>query len=182
MTPTIDILGIEIPRAGGAFYFILAVHVPAGLVATATGAIAALSRKGGPVHVRAGALYWGSICVAFATAALLTAIRWKEDYLLLLIGTIAFLAACFGHLSRDRHRPGHAPHVLGMSVSYIAMLVAFYIDNGPQLPIWRRLPHVAYWLLPILIGGPITLVALRRARRIASSTVDLRGSRGALGE
>jgi hypothetical protein len=51
-----------------------------------------------------------------------------------------------------------------MSMSYIAMLAAFYIDNGPQLPIWNRLPHVAYWLLPALIGAPLTCNAWRRAR------------------
>jgi hypothetical protein len=43
------------------------------------------------------------------------------------------------------------------------MFAAFYIDNGPQLPIWNRLPHVAYWLLPVLIGAPLTWNALRRA-------------------
>ena len=37
------------------------------------------------------------------------------------------------------------------------------VDNGPQLPVWDRLPHVVYWLLPTAIGFPITVRALRRA-------------------
>jgi hypothetical protein len=89
--------------------------------------------------------------------------RWREDYHLFLIGAVAFGSACVGHLYRGRHRPGHASHILGMGVSYIAMLAAFYVDNGPQLPVWDRLPHVMYWLLPAAIGVPVTLRALRRA-------------------
>jgi hypothetical protein len=33
----------------------------------------------------------------------------------------------------------------GMSLSYVLMLIAFYVDNGKQLPIWKDLPHVTYW-------------------------------------
>jgi hypothetical protein len=40
------------------------------------------------------------------------------------------------------------------------MLIAFYVDNGKQLPIWRDLPHAAYWLLPILVAAPLLLRAL----------------------
>jgi hypothetical protein len=164
VTPTVNVLGLEIPRAGLMFYVALAVHVPAGLVAVVAGAVAALSRKGSPRHVRFGRLFFWTICLLFTTAAILAAFRWREDRLLFLIGGVAFTAACVGHLSRNRHRPGHAPHILGMSISYIAMLVAFYVDNGAQLPIWDRLPHVTYWLLPTLIGAPITWSALRRYR------------------
>ena len=56
-----------------------------------------------------------------------------------------------------------------MSTSYVMMLVAFYVDNGPQLPIWKELPRVTYWLLPIAIGAPLAWRAWRRAR--ASSRV-----------
>jgi uncharacterized membrane protein HdeD (DUF308 family) len=163
VTPALDVLGLEIPRAGLAFYAVLAVHVPAGLAAVTTGAGAALSRKGSRRHIRFGRLYFWAISLVFMTATILAAMRWPEDSLLSLIGAAAFVAACVGHLFHDRHRPGHAPHILGMSISYIAMLAAFYIDNGPQLPIWNRLPHVAYWLLPVMVGAPLTWCAWRRA-------------------
>jgi hypothetical protein len=34
-------------------------------------------------------------------------------------------------------------HVTGMAVSYILLLTGFYVDNGPNLPLWRSLPPVA---------------------------------------
>jgi hypothetical protein len=178
VSPTLNVLGLELPRAGLAFYIVLAVHVPTGLVAVTTGAAAALLRKGSRWHMRFGRLYFWAICVVFATAAILAAIRWREDYHLFLIGAAAFAAACIGRLSRDRHRPGHAPHILGMSISYILMLAAFYIDNGPQLPIWSRLPHVAYWLLPAVIGGPLTWNAWRRAHGACGGSNPSTGSAG----
>ncbi len=164
MTPTVNVLGLEIPRAGMLFYAVLAVHVPAGLAAVVLGAGAALTRKGSRRHIRLGLLYFWTLCLVFTTALVLALMRWHEDYHLAIIGAIAFTAACVGHLRPNRHRPGHAPHILGMSISYLMMLVAFYVDNGPQLPLWNRLPHVMYWLLPILVGAPLTWRAWRRAR------------------
>lgn len=165
MSPTVDVLGLQLPRMGPAFYLVLAVHVPAGLVAVVSGATAALSRKGSPRHMRAGLRYFRSLVIVVLTAAMLAAMRWREDFHLLVIGLVALIAAGRGHLSRHRHRPGHGPHIRGMGLSYIAMLTAFYVDNGPQLPVWNRLPHLTYWLLPIAIGGPVILWALHRARQ-----------------
>jgi hypothetical protein len=31
-----------------------------------------------------------------------------------------------------------------MGLSYILMLIAFYVDNGKQLPLWKNLPHFMY--------------------------------------
>ena len=53
-------------------------------------------------------------------------------------------------------------HMSGMAISYVAILTAFYVDNGPFLPLWDRLPHIAYWLLPSLAGIPLIWIALRR--------------------
>ena len=49
-----------------------------------------------------------------------------------------------------------------MGGSYIALLTGFYVDNGPFLPLWDRLPHITYWLLPSLVGIPLIWLALRR--------------------
>ena len=49
-----------------------------------------------------------------------------------------------------------------MAVSYILLLTAFYVDNGPHLPLWRSLPPLAHWLLPSFVGVPILVWALRR--------------------
>ena len=59
----------------------------------------------------------------------------------------------------------------GMGVSYIVMLTAFYVDNGKNLPVWRGLPPIAYWLAPSLVGLPILAIAFLRhplARKAAS--------------
>jgi hypothetical protein len=52
-----------------------------------------------------------------------------------------------------------------MGGSYIALFTGFYVDNGPNLPLWDRLPYVAYWVLPSLIGIPLILRALGRRQK-----------------
>jgi hypothetical protein len=51
-----------------------------------------------------------------------------------------------------------------MGIAYVAMLTAFYVDNGPHLPLWDRLPPLSFWLLPSAIGAPIIARAIIRAR------------------
>ena len=43
---------------------------------------------------------------------------------------------------------------------YVFMLIAFYVDNGKQLPIWKELPPVTYWLLPLCAALPLVIRAL----------------------
>jgi hypothetical protein len=38
-------------------------------------------------------------------------------------------------------------HLIAMGLSYILLLIAFYIDNGPHLPLWRSMPTFAHWLV-----------------------------------
>ena len=137
----------------------------AGLTAVITGAVAALSRKGSPRHIRAGRWFYRAITVVFATATILAAMRWRQDYYLFIIGAVAFIAATIGYQHRRRHRPGDTGHIAGMGIAYVAMLTAFYVDNGPHLPLWDRLPTFAFWLLPSAIGAPIIIRAIARARR-----------------
>jgi hypothetical protein len=61
-----------------------------------------------------------------------------------------------------------APPRHGMGGSYIALLTAFYVDNGPFLPLWNRLPHWTYWLLPAVIGMPLIWRPLHRYLRSTS--------------
>jgi hypothetical protein len=161
------ILGDQVGSTAPVFLAFLAVHVLAGLTAVITGAVAALSRKGSARHIRAGRWYYRAISTVFATAAALAAMRWQQDYYLFLIGAVAFTAATIGYLHRRRHRPGDTPHIAGMGTAYIAMLTAFYVDNGPHLPLWDHLPTLAFWLLPTAIGAPIIARSVARARRTA---------------
>ena len=161
------ILGDEVGSTAPAFLAVLAVHVVAGLAAVITGAIAALARKGSPRHIRAGRWYYRAITTVFATAAALAAMRWTQDWYLLILGAAAFAAATAGYLHRRRHRPGDTGHIAGMGIAYTVMLTAFYVDNGPHLPLWDRLPTLAFWLLPSAIAAPIITRAIIRARNKA---------------
>jgi hypothetical protein len=158
------VLGDQVGSTAPAFLAVLAVHVLAGLTAVITGAAAALTRKGSPRHIRAGRWYYAAITVVFATATALAAMRWKQDYRLFIIGAVAFTAATTGYLHRRLRRPGDAGHIAAMGIAYTAMLTAFYVDNGPHLPLWDRLPALSFWFLPSAIAAPIITRALLHAR------------------
>jgi len=159
------ILGDQVGSTAPVFLAFLAVHVVGGLTAVIAGVIAALTRKGSPRHVRAGRWFYRAITVVFITATALSIMRWKQDYHLLIIGTVAFTAATIGYLHRRHQWPGDTAHILGMGIGYVAMLTAFYVDNGPHLPLWDRLPSLTFWFLPSVIGIPIITRAAVRARR-----------------
>jgi hypothetical protein len=159
------VLGDQVGSTAPVFLAILAVHVIAGLAAVVAGAAAALARKGSPRHVRAGRWYYRALAVVFATAAGLAAMRWAQDWYLLVIGAVAFSAATAGVLHRRRHRPGDTGHIAGMGIAYSAMLTAFYVDNGPHLPLWDRLPGVTFWFLPSAIAAPVIIRAIIRAKK-----------------
>lgn len=170
------ILGDDVGSTAPVFLAFLAVHVAGGLTAVATGAVAALTRKGGPRHIRAGRWFYLAIAVVFVTATVLAAMRWRQDYQLFIIGAIAFTAATIGYQHRRRRRPGDTGHIAGMGISYVAMLTAFYVDNGPHLPLWDRLPTFAFYLLPSAAGAPIIAHAVIRARH---ATLESRTGPGA---
>ena len=159
------ILGDHVGSTAPLFLAFLAVHVIAGLTAVVTGAVAALTRKGSRRHIRAGRWYYRAVSVVFGTATILAAMRWRQDYYLFIIGAVAFTAATIGYQHRRRHRPGDTGHIAGMGIAYVAMLTAFYVDNGPHLPLWDHLPSLSFWFLPAAIGAPLTARAVRRARR-----------------
>ncbi len=50
-----------------------------------------------------------------------------------------------------------------MGVGYVAMLTAFYVDNGPHLPLRDRLPTLTFWLLPAAMGAPVIARAVLAA-------------------
>jgi hypothetical protein len=165
------ILGDQVGSTAPVFLAFLAVHVAAGLIAVITGTIAALTRKGSPRHVQAGRWFYRAIAAVFVTAAALTIMRWRQDFHLLIIGTAAFMAATIGYLHRRRHWPGDTGHILGMGIGFVAMLTAFYVDNGPHLPLWDRLPPLTFWFLPAVVGAPIITRAVMAARRREHSMV-----------
>jgi hypothetical protein len=172
MVTAAHILGDQVGSTAPVFLAFLAVHVLAGLTAVVTGAVAALVRKGSPRHIRAGRWYYRAITVVFVTATVLAALRWRQDYYLFIIGAVAFTAATIGYQHRRRHRPGDTGHIAGMGIAYVAMLTAFYVDNGPHLSLWDRLPAFMFWLLPSAIGAPIIARAIIHARTRHTPLLD----------
>jgi hypothetical protein len=86
--------------------------------------------------------------------------RWVENYRLFALGAMSFGCAWFGRTALRRRWPYWVRlHISGMGSSYILMLVAFYVDNGKQLPLWKDLPHFMYWLIPVAIGMPLLVRA-----------------------
>lgn len=79
---------------------------------------------------------------------------------------LALGSAAIGFTAIRIVRPARlAIHITGMGTAYIAMLTAFYVDNGRRLPLWNQLPTLALWLLPTVVGAPLLVRALRRHRR-----------------
>lgn len=149
------------------FLAILAIHVPLGLLAVVTGIAAMLKEKRRGAHSRFGSIYFWSLGALFVTSTALAAMRWADDYHLFVLGALAFIAALIGRSARrQKWRTPIDLHIVGMGVSYIVMLTAFYVDNGRNLPIWRNLPHAAFWLLPSVVGIPLIAWALSRERRV----------------
>jgi hypothetical protein len=156
-----NVAGIEIPSTDPAFLAVVGIHILLGLACVVTGAIAMLSQKRPGRHPRYGTIYFWCLTGLFLTATGLAVVRWAEDYHLFILGALSFAAACLGRQARrQRWRNWVRLHITGMGLSYVLMLIAFYVDNGKQLPLWKELPPIAYWLLPATVGIPLIVCAL----------------------
>lgn len=160
----ITVLGIPLPSSDPLFLGIVGIHIALGLSAVCTGLIAMLSGKGRGRHSNLGTIYFWSLAGLFVTSSTLSLLRWSEDYHLFVLGTVSFGAGYLGRFAIRRGSP--RLHLTGMASSYIVMLTAFYVDNGRSLPIWRDLPHIAYWIVPGAIGLPLAAYYLFRLPRI----------------
>jgi hypothetical protein len=159
----ITIAGIPLPSDSPLFLAFIAAHVAAGLLCVFAGAVAMLSRKQRGRHPQTGTVYYWSLAIVAATMSVLAISRWDEDYRLFILGVLSFLAATVGRMARRRLWLVWVQiHMAGMGISYILLITAFYVDNGPNLPLWRELPPIAFWTLPVLIGTPILLNAFFR--------------------
>ena len=160
-----ELFGLPIPDEGTLFDAALACHIAAGLTCVVTGALAATAPKRPGRHTLSGRIFVWSLAVVFASSTTMAMLRFAEDWHLLLIGTVAFGAGCLGYLARRRQGLGWLRvHIPAMGGAYIALFTGFYVDNGPHLPVWDRLPSLAYWTLPSLVGVPLILRALARRR------------------
>jgi hypothetical protein len=155
------VAGLKISSRDPLFIATVGVHVLLGLTCTVTGLVAMLSPKRPGRHPRFGSIYFWCLAGVFVTVSALAAVRWSEDYHLFMLGAIAFAAAYLGRRARrERWRNWVKLHITGMGTSYVVLLTAFYVDNGKNLPLWRDLPPIAFWLIPVAIGVPLIVRAL----------------------
>lgn len=160
---TTVVLDIPIPSTDPIFLTIVGVHVLFGLAAVIVGVVAMLSKKGRGRHSNWGTLYFWFLFGVFVTTSMLSFMRWAENYHLFILGTLSSASAYLGRLAAQRRWEQWARfHLSGMGASYIFMLTAFYVDNGKNLPFWRELPQIAFWLLPSAIGVPVILYSYFR--------------------
>ncbi|ADD45014.1 DUF2306 domain-containing protein [Stackebrandtia nassauensis] len=145
-----------------AIQVIIGIHIAAGLVAVIAGAVAMFAAKRPGRHPVAGRIYLGGLAVLVASACVIVVARPHTAFLLLL-GAAALMLAGIGLAARRiRWRGWLAHHIIAMPGSYILALTAFYVDNGPRLPLWRLLPPAWFWFLPAAVGFPLVVWALRR--------------------
>jgi hypothetical protein len=167
---TTSVAGFLIPSSDPLFLTIVAIHVLLGLGAVGTGLVAMLSAKAPGRHPRFGARYFWLLTTLFLSATALSIMRWEHAYHLFLLGAFSFLAAFIGRTARRRRTHSWKPvHIVSMGSSYVLMLIAFYVDNGKQLPPLNRLAPWTYWIFPTLIGVPIITWALLRHLRSHSA-------------
>jgi hypothetical protein len=119
-----------------------------------------LARKGGRAHRRFGVAYLGALALVCVSGIGLSIARPPGFPHLLALGAVAAALGAAGYAAR-RRRDARV-HLLCMGWSYVAILTAFYVDNGPRLPLWRLLPPIAFWVLPTLVAVPLLVRALRR--------------------
>jgi len=161
--PSTSIAGIEIPSTDPIFLgVVIGIHIPLGLACVIAGAAAMLSKKRRGRHSTLGNIYYWCLVVLSVSATFLSVMRWAENYHLFILGALSLAAAWLGREALRRRWSHHwvRLHVSGMGFSYILMLIAFYVDNGKQLPIWRDLPHFTYWLIPLVVGIPFLIRAV----------------------
>jgi hypothetical protein len=139
----------------------LALHIPCGLTCVLAGLVAIVSKKKAGRHPTFGTIYYWSLAVVFASASVMAILYWAEFRHLFILGLLSFATATFGRTARRQRWHGWVRwHISGMGLSYILMLTAFYVDNGKNLPLWRELPTIAFWVLPSIIGLPFLARAL----------------------
>ena len=166
MTESTVVAGLVIPSTSPLFVAIVALHVALSLACVATGMVAIVSPKRAGRHPRFGSTYYWLLVAIVITASTLSFMRWDEDRGLFALGLVSLIGATIGRSARRGRWRGWIPlHIAGMGSSYVAMLIAFYVDNGKNLPLWRNLPSASYWLVPLAIGAPLIAYAIVRHAR-----------------
>jgi len=160
---TTIVFGVPVPSVDPLFLAVVRFHIVVGVACVSAGLVAMVSDKRRGRHSKSGTVYYWCLVVLVASATFLSVMRWVENDHLFLLGMLSLIAATLGRMAlRQRRRNRVRLHITGMGLSYILMLTAFYVDNGKNLPLWRELPQIAFWLLPAALGALLIVRALRK--------------------
>jgi len=161
MENSINIDGIIIPDNSPLFLSLIGIHVLAALLCVISAILAMFSRKTNKRHSLFGAYYFWCLLVVFISSVLVSIIRWPLDNQLLILGTFSFGFAFTGRLAqRNKWKFRMRWHLISMNMSFIILLTAFYVDNGKNIPVWKLLPAIYFWLIPGFIGIPVMAYVL----------------------
>jgi len=161
MENSINIDGIIIPDNSPLFLSLIGIHVLAALLCVISAILAMFSRKTDKRHPQFGTFYFWCLLVVFISSVLVSIIRWPLDNQLLILGTFSFGFAFTGRLSqRNKWKFRMRWHLVCLTMSFIILLTAFYVDNGKNIPVWKLLPVIYYWLIPGIIGIPVMVYVL----------------------
>jgi len=162
MNEPVNIDGIIIPDNSPVILTIIGIHVAVALICVLAAFLAMFSNKRNKYHPEFGTVYYWCLLVVFITSIVVSIIRWPLDNQLLILGTFSFGFALAGRMAqRNKWKSRMRWHLMCMSMSFILILTAFYVDNGKNIPLWKLLPSLYYWLIPGLIGIPIMVFVLR---------------------
>jgi hypothetical protein len=157
------IAGIPVPSDARLFLAFIHLHIVAGLTAVIAGAIAMPSAKCPGRHPRAGTVYYCGSCRRFRHNVRSRVLPMERGLSPVHAGVCVVCRHCDWP---------------GCKAKTVAILAAHsYHWNGrvlppddhsllcgqrANLPVWRELPPLAFWLLPTLVGAPILINALLR--------------------
>ena len=100
---TTTVAGITVPSDDPVFLALVALHVAIALACVIAGLGAILSNKGSRRHRAFGTTYYACLAAVFASATILSAMRWAEDAHLFVLGLVSFSAASFGRTAQRRN-------------------------------------------------------------------------------
>lgn len=141
----------------------LVIHIIAGSICLLTGAVAAFARKRKGNHTLFGEVYHANYAIVFITAVVMSIMNWSELAFLFYVAIFSYGLALIGYLARKRRPKNWLPmHINGMLGSYIGVVTAVLVVNGSAVASTIGIPSWFLWLLPTIIGSPITAITINR--------------------
>lgn len=134
------------------------IHIAAGTLALGLAPLAMLTVKGGQAHRRWGKIYFWSMTVVAATAAVMA--LWRPQIFLALLAVFSFYLAFTGYRTLSRKRPAQGERATGLD--WTAALLTFAVSGTMAVlgfirpgAAWQRLGivPVVFGILGMVLAG-----------------------------